>query len=107
VSQTDLKNSESMHLRTYVYINIFNTYIVGSYDVFFFKHFAFASMSVLCLVHFSGQGECVFRLCNFNIVGTYYFFNCATCFGHTTIFRNTYFPRTYSIDNGSVVFLEY
>jgi hypothetical protein len=51
-----------------------------------------------------GQGESVFRLRNFNIVGFYYLFNCATCFGYTTIFGCTYFPRTYSIDNGSVVF---
>jgi hypothetical protein len=43
------------------------------------------------------QGESVFRLRNFNIVGFYYLFNCATCFGHTTIFEHTYFHRTYSI----------
>jgi hypothetical protein len=49
----------------------------------------------------------VFRLRNVNIVGFYYLFNCATCFGHTTIFKHTYFPRTYSIDNGIVVFIEY
>jgi hypothetical protein len=46
----------------------------------------------------------VFRLRNVNIVGFYYLFNCATCFGHTTVFNDPYFPRTYSIDYGSVVF---
>jgi hypothetical protein len=40
-----------------------------------------------------GQGKSVFRLHNVNIVGFYYLFNCAKCFGHTTIFRYTYFPR--------------
>jgi hypothetical protein len=54
----------------------------------------------------ANQGECIFRLCNANIVGFYYLFNCATCFGHMTIFKHTYFPRTYSIDNGSIDFLE-
>jgi hypothetical protein len=29
----------------------------------------------------------------------------ATCFGHTTIFKQTYFSEFYSTDNGSVVFL--
>jgi hypothetical protein len=53
------------------------------------------------------QGEGVFRLRNVNIVGFYYLFNCATSFGHTTIFKYTCFPRNYSIDNGSVFFLEY
>jgi hypothetical protein len=33
----------------------------------------------------------VFRLRNVNTVGFYYLFNCATCFGHTTIFKYTYF----------------
>jgi hypothetical protein len=42
------------------------------------------------------QGKSVFRLRNVNIVGFYYLFNCATYFGHTTIFKYTYFPRTYS-----------
>jgi hypothetical protein len=41
------------------------------------------------------QGEGVFHLHNVNIVDFYYLFNCATCFGHTTIFMHTYFPRTY------------
>jgi hypothetical protein len=50
------------------------------------------------------QGDGVFRLRNVNIVGLYYLFNCDTCFGHSTIFKYTYFPRTYSIDNGSAVF---
>jgi hypothetical protein len=45
------------------------------------------------------QGESVFRLRKVNIVGFYYLFNCATCFGHTAIFMHTYFPRTSSIDN--------
>jgi hypothetical protein len=35
------------------------------------------------------QGESVFRLRNFNVVGFYYLFNCATCFGHMTIFKYT------------------
>jgi hypothetical protein len=59
-------------------------------------------MLILC-----DQGESVFVLHNINIAGFYYLFNCATCFGYTTIFKYTHFPRTYSIDNGSVVFLEY
>jgi hypothetical protein len=46
--------------------------------------------------------ESVFRLRNVNIIGFYYLFNCAKCFGHMAIFKYTYFPRTYSIDNGSV-----
>jgi hypothetical protein len=50
------------------------------------------------------QGDGVFSLRNVNIVRFYYVFNCATCFGHTTIFKHTYFSRTYSIDNESVVF---
>jgi hypothetical protein len=50
------------------------------------------------------QGEGVFRLRNVNIVGLYYLFNCATCFGLSTIFMHTYFSSTYSIDNVSVVF---
>jgi hypothetical protein len=49
------------------------------------------------------QGEGIFRLRNVNIVGFYYLFKCATCFGHTTIFNYIYIPRTYSIDNGSVI----
>jgi hypothetical protein len=43
----------------------------------------------------------LFRLRNVSIVGVCYLLNCATCFGHTTIFKqNTYFPKTY---NGSVL----
>jgi hypothetical protein len=38
----------------------------------------------------------VFRLRNLIIVGFYYLFTCATCFGHTTIFKYLYFPMTYS-----------
>jgi hypothetical protein len=62
-------------------------------------------LGVCILLRVLDQGESVFLLRNFNIVGFYYLFNCATCFGHTTIFMHTYFLRTYSIDNGSVVFL--
>jgi hypothetical protein len=42
-------------------------------------------LGVCILLHVWYQGESVFRLRNFNIVGFYYLFNCATCFGHTTI----------------------
>jgi hypothetical protein len=35
------------------------------------------------------QGESVFRLYNVSIVDFYYLFNCATCFGHTTIFMQS------------------
>jgi hypothetical protein len=38
----------------------------------------------------ANQGESVFRLRNFNILEFYYLFNCATCFGHTTIFKYTF-----------------
>jgi hypothetical protein len=45
------------------------------------------------------QGESFFRLRNVNIVSFYYLFNCATCFGHTTIFNilfsNRYMFRSY------------
>jgi hypothetical protein len=37
------------------------------------------------------EGESFFRLRNGNIVGFYHLFNCATCFGHTTIFRTHIF----------------
>jgi hypothetical protein len=41
------------------------------------------------------QGESVsFYATLISWVSTIYF-NCATCFGHTTIFRYTYFPRTF------------
>jgi hypothetical protein len=38
------------------------------------------------------QGESVFRLRNFNIVGFLLFIYCATCFGTRTFFKHTYFP---------------
>jgi hypothetical protein len=38
------------------------------------------------------QGESVFRLRNFSIVGFLLFIYCATCFGPKTIFWRTYFP---------------
>jgi hypothetical protein len=61
-------------------------------------------LGVCILLRVWDQGESVFRVHNFNIVGFYYLFNCATCFGHTTIFKYTYFQRTYSNNNGSVGF---
>jgi hypothetical protein len=45
-----------------------------------------------------GQSESVFRLRNVNIVDLYHLLNCATFFGYMTIFKYTYFPRTYSIE---------
>jgi hypothetical protein len=44
----------------------------------------------------------VFHLRNVNIV-SFAIYLIATCFGHTSIFRQKYFARTYSNDNGSVV----
>jgi hypothetical protein len=61
-------------------------------------------LGISILLRVCEQGESVFRLRNVNVVGFYYLFNCATCFGNTTIFRHAYFPMTYSTDNGSVVF---
>jgi hypothetical protein len=52
-------------------------------------------LGVCILLHVWDRGENVSRLLNFNIIGFYYLFNCATCFGHTTFFKYTYFPRTY------------
>jgi hypothetical protein len=52
------------------------------------------------------QGESVFRLHNVNIVGFYYLFNCATCSGHTTIFKHTYFPRTSENDLNTTNFMQ-
>jgi hypothetical protein len=37
------------------------------------------------------QDEGIFRLRNVNILGFYYLFNCATCFGHSTIFKQHIF----------------
>jgi hypothetical protein len=42
-------------------------------------------LGVCILLRVWDQGDSVFRLRNFNIVGFYYLFNCATCFGHTTM----------------------
>jgi hypothetical protein len=60
-------------------------------------------LGVCILLRVWDQDEGVFCLRYVNIIGFYYLFNCATCFGHMTIFKNAYFPRTYSIDNGSTV----
>jgi hypothetical protein len=56
----------------------------------------------VCQLNAIDQGEGFFRLRNVNIVGFYYLFNCVACFGHSTIFMNTYFPRAYSTDKGFV-----
>jgi hypothetical protein len=45
-------------------------------------------LGVCILLRVRDQGESVFRLYNVNIVGLHYLFNCATCFGHTIIFRD-------------------
>jgi hypothetical protein len=45
----------------------------------------------------------IFFLCNVNIVG-FTIYLIATCFGHMTIFKQTYFAEFYSTDNGSIVF---
>jgi hypothetical protein len=42
--------------------------------------------------HADRQGESVFRLRDFNILGFLHLFYCATCFGPRTIFKYTYFP---------------
>jgi hypothetical protein len=50
-------------------------------------------LGVCILLRVWDRGESVFCLRNFNIVGFYYLFNCATYFGHTTILKYTYFPN--------------
>jgi hypothetical protein len=60
------------------------------YRRFFYIYFTALDVSVLGPSSCTHLCESVFRLRNFNIVGFYYLCNCATCLGHTTIFKYTH-----------------